>query len=388
MSMKTVKCDNCGGDVVNGKQIYHHRKKCSVYKEEGVDHVVCQVCGYRSAQLNKHIKIHGLNGAQYREMYPDSPMVIPRIVHGQNSSKKSKGGYKPVSEKRGAKQCPVCDDWYQPETAKAHRKKCVNDNPDAYVLGRDYVRCPECDDPMLRLGRHLKDVHGWDEDKVAVEKSKGLQLTATIVTENRLAKQDMEATKAKREATNLKRYGVKNAGGSDESRKKAVKTSRRRYGQDHAMQTEAVRIRQYESAQSSPSKLEAVFDSITPDNVVYTGYGARFIHCQKGVRKYGRVVCDLNPDFMVFADELAEEAQALSAEHQEMERDVFRSGKVVELLGDYYHSEDVIGVPSDEHERDIIEAYASVGIDCLVLWEHDVLGNEEKTRTRVLEWLG
>jgi hypothetical protein len=327
-----------------------------------------------------------MTAREYHEKYPDSLLVMDKVVKRRSAGIRKKGGYKPVSEKRGAQQCR-CGEWFQPETAKEHRKQCIEKHPDLYEEGKDFVRCPECQVPMLRLGRHLRSAHGWDADRVAVEKGRGLQLSASVVTERRLANQDMEATKAKREATNLEKYGMVNAGATDDARKKAVKTSRRRYGRDHAMQTEEVRIRQYEAAQCAPSKLEAVFDSLTPANVVFTGYGGRFVRCKKPVRKFGREFRDLNPDFMVFPDNVLQSALSRSSAHEKLDRGKHRTRYVVELLGDYYHSEQVVGIPAEEHEKEIREAYNSAGIECLTLWEHDVLERWDSVGPMVLAWL-
>jgi hypothetical protein len=56
-------------------------------------------------------------------------------------------------------------------------------------------------------------------------------------------------------------------------------------------------------------------------------------------------------------------------------------------LGDWYHSEDVIGVCAIEHEKEIIEAYQSVGIECLVLWEKDIMCRWEGIRPMVEAWI-
>ena len=81
---------------------------------------------------NKEIITHHLGSiarllsgskTSYREKYPDAPLVMGHISSKRSAGIKAKGGYKPISEKRGAKQCSICDDWYQPETAKAHSRK-------------------------------------------------------------------------------------------------------------------------------------------------------------------------------------------------------------------------------------------------------------------------
>ena len=48
----------------------------------------------------------------------------------------------------------------------------------------------------------------------------------------------------------------------------------------------------------------------------------------------------------------------------------------------------VIGVEPGRHEREVVEAYASAGIDCLVLWEHEVLQDWELHRERIDAWIG
>jgi hypothetical protein len=69
------------------------------------------------------------------------------------------------------------------------------------------------------------------------------------------------------------------------------------------------------------------------------------------------------------------------------DRQKHRSKYVVELLGDYYHSEDVIGFPCEAHEKELVAAYSSVGIECLALWEHDVLGRWNEIEPAVSSWV-
>jgi hypothetical protein len=90
---------------------------------------------------------------------------------------------------------------------------------------------------------------------------------------------------------------------------------------------------------------------------------------------------------MVFSDDVCESALNLSREHLPLDRKRHRTKYVIELLGDYYHSEAVIGVPADRHEREIVAAYASAGIECLVLWEHEVLQGWEQNRERIESWV-
>jgi hypothetical protein len=122
-------------------------------------------------------------------------------------------------------------------------------------------------------------------------------------------------------------------------------------------------------------------------NVVYTGYGGRFIRTKTGVRKYGRLIKDVNPDFMVLPDCVLQSATSASRERRALDRLKHRTKYVIELLGDWYHSEQVIGVPPAEHEAEVIAAYKSAGIECLVLWEHDVMSRWNVIEPMVNAWI-
>ncbi len=42
---------------------------------------------------------------------------------------------------------------------------------------------------------------------------------------------------------------------------------------------------------------------------------------------------------------------------------------LIELFGDYWHSEEVTGVPKEQHEKERIQLFESKGYRCLVVWE-------------------
>lgn len=385
--MKTVLCKSCGGMVVDGKQKYHHLKRCVGYHIEGIDHLVCKECGYKSPNLSRHITIHGMNEDQYSSKHPDSRLVLKSIVEKRVIQIRAKGGYKPISKKRGAIQCEVCLEWYQPETSVDHREKCVSEHLDKYVDGKDFVRCPECRKVFLSVGRHLREEHGWDDDRIVIEVGRGLQLMASVIKDKLVAGSDYDAAQVKREKTHLERHGFANPFSDPAVQAKTVETNQRRYGVDHPMQNEEVFIRQTESAQRGPSGQEVFFDEHTCDNVVYCGNGIRFIRTKVGVRKYGRIIKDLNPDFIVLPDNVLESARAASKDGRRLDRQKHRSRYVIELLGDWFHSKEVIGVDSVEHEAEIVGAYKSAGIECLVLWEKDVMERWEAIRPMVDAWI-
>lgn len=94
------------------------------------------------------------------------------------------------------------------------------------------------------------------------------------------------------------------------------------------------------------SSIENLLDSLTPDNIQYTGDGKVWIQLSDKNK---------NPDF------------ACSD-----------TGKLIECHGDYWHR----GENSDE----LIEEYKKAGRDCLVIWEHE-LKNKGKVLEKVAEFL-
>ena len=384
--MKTIMCETCGGVVVDGPQKHHHGKRCPSYKQDGVDHVVCRECGYRSPVLVKHIRLHGLDAKTYFEKYPGASLQLRSIVEKRNRA--NLGTHvKPIGERSDAVVCDKCGHTYLERFAKRHLEECVPSHPDKYVEGKDFVKCPECGCALLRLGQHMKLKHGWTNDRVTMEANKGLILTSSCVRDRWASGQDFDAIDKKRRATMVERYGVDNPFSSPEVREKIVETNQRRYGVNHPMQNEEVFTRQRESSENGPSAQEKFFDEHTCGNVVFCGYGGRFIRTKTGVHKYGRLVKDLNPDFIVLSSNVMDSALEASRDRKPMDRQKHRSRYVIELLGDYYHSEKVIGVKPEEHEREIVEAYKSARIECLVLWEKDVMTRWEAIRPMVDAWV-
>ena len=386
-------CPHCGGKfnyLCNFEKHIQKELNQFVMGKEGTDFVVCRICGMRSDNLEPHIRLcHSMTVAVYQQLHGmETTAETMRIKQREANLGKH---FKPMSEKRGAVQCDICNEWYQPETAQDHREKCVASHPDRYELNKDYVQCPECKLAFARLGKHLKKDHGWDEDKIAVEVGRGLQLIANKVVDkwkeavNKT--QSFDEINKKREATHLEKHGFANPFSNPEVQVKMVETSQRRYGTHHPMQNEEVFIRQNESAQTGPSELEKFFDEHTCENVVFTGFGGRFIRTKTGVRKYGRLIKDMNPDFMVFPSNVLESALSASRERRKLSSEKHRTKYVVELLGDYYHSEQVIGVDPVEHEKEVVAAYKSAGIECLVLWEKDVMTRWESIRPMVDAWI-
>jgi len=61
--------------------------------------------------------------------------------------------------------------------------------------------------------------------------------------------------------------------------------------------------------------------------------------------------------------------------------------KVVEVFGDWWHSERFTGQDPKAHERELVQAYAVEGIKCLVLWESDIKKRPRAVRERLRRFI-
>ncbi len=106
--------------------------------------------------------------------------------------------------------------------------------------------------------------------------------------------------------------------------------------------------RRLKSWNRKPSGLEKFFDKITPRIVRYTGDGSWWRKLPNGKYK--------NPDFKIKGQ-----------------------NKVIELFGDYWHRND--------NPQELIELYNQLGLQCIVIWEHEVYKNKEGIMERVNKFI-
>jgi very-short-patch-repair endonuclease len=59
---------------------------------------------------------------------------------------------------------------------------------------------------------------------------------------------------------------------------------------------------------------------------------------------------------------------------------------LIELFGDYWHSEQVTRIPEDQHEHERIQLFENEGYQTLVIWEHE-LDDEERLVERIRIWV-
>ena len=121
--------------------------------------------------------------------------------------------------------------------------------------------------------------------------------------------------------------------------------SRKRYYRNHPKELEKIRkfFRELRSKQDirSTQPEQSLIDLIYTFNlpVKYVGDGSFWIGGKP----------PKNPDF-IFLD----------------------SKIIIEVFGDYWHSEEVQGVKPEQHMQDYINHYKKYGYKCLIFWENEV----------------
>lgn len=194
-----------------------------------------------------------------------------------------------------------------------------------------------------------------------------------------------EQGKGEIRATMMDRYGVEFPGAIEGHWDKVKETNLKRYGVEHPLQLQEFREKQYATnmerygtpflglVANDMNGFESRVASYS-DNLTFTGNGAywRFLPSKKNFD--GSIGGYKNPDFVVCVSD--------DPEHP------YRGAtKVVECFGDYWHGESKTGMSKEEHERNTIEAYAEVGLDCLVIWEGDIRSDEESVIDSVQSFL-
>jgi len=59
-----------------------------------------------------------------------------------------------------------------------------------------------------------------------------------------------------------------------------------------------------------------------------------------------------------------------------------------EIFGDYWHSEEIIGLSRDVHEQEVRAAYNSIGCEVLILWEDEIINHwEDSAKPKLNEFI-
>lgn len=166
------------------------------------------------------------------------------------------------------------------------------------------------------------------------------------------------------------RYGVEHPLQLAEFLDKSRQTSMENWGAPHPMQNPEYARQHFEKMSPSrggPNGLERKVMALAPEGtLLFTGDFSFW----RWLPKLGH---HKNPDFIAFGPDAANPKKGVT--------------RVVEAFGDYFHSRMFTGRAPFEHEQDLVDAYREVGIECLVLWESEVLSSPDEVRARLAAFL-
>lgn len=131
------------------------------------------------------------------------------------------------------------------------------------------------------------------------------------------------------------------------------------------------------SGQVGPPKknrLEALVEMLSPPNMVYVGDFRYWIQCKDVAGKW----INRNPDFVVYTED------QLALVDAGVEPNKVRTGRIVEVLGDYFHGPKAKGMDRDAYVAMRLAEYATVKVECLIVWESEIKSDPEAVRARLL----
>lgn len=233
--------------------------------------------------------------------------------------------------------------------------------------------------------------------------------------------------RAKAEATNLERYGAEFAGGTPEVQAKVVETNLERYGVPHTCMDPDIRRRQLETMEENYGShfFASEEGKAAVRAVMMERYGVEFPGAMEGHWKRALETFRLNYPKHAWPGMLARpshgmntlEARVLSLApsrllytgnrtwwrwlpklNQFKNPDFIVPGpdpkkpfkgvtRVIEAFGDYWHSRMFTGKTKFAHERELVEAFADIGIECLIVWESEVKSDPEGVGARLTGFL-
>lgn len=291
--------------------------------EEGQSFVTCKLCGQRFLQLAEHlVTAHGTKAATYREIT----------------------GGKTVATEMDDRRKGTLMERYQadhPSKISDHWKKTV-----ATFLRRYKVKHP------LQLESFLMKRRGTCRDLYGV--SHPLQC---------------EEVQAKIRASNRESFGADYYFASESFKEWSMS----KYGTDHPMGNRDYVLKLFEKLSPNrpgPNGLEQRVWDMAP-SLIFTGNWSWWMYLPKlkSLKRPGKIGRYKNPDFIVPGPDPEHPMRGVT--------------RVVEAFGDYHHGEKVTGSSPATNEQELIDAYADIGISCLVLWESEVKSSPDAVRSRL-----
>ncbi len=258
------------------------------------------------------------------------------------------------------KSCP--GPWTEKDWER-HRRQSANKRTelrsDDLVRGQDFVVCAICGDRFRALTSHLIPMHG-----ITAEEYRFKYLRPTF----------SQRTFDRTRETWMENYGVDHPmkvpeilAQSEETR---IATMMERYGASTPMEAGLI--------PTTMTKPERAVDALGIPGLYYTGNHAYWLNVRTGSGEWK----PRNPDFVVY------DAGALARLDSGESPNEVRTHSVVEVLGDYWHSEERQGVDRDTYIKARTAEYASVKVRALFVWESEVKSDPDSVRSRLEGFLG
>lgn len=205
---------------------------------------------------------------------------------------------------------------------------------------------------------------------------------------------------AKQRETNEERYGVPWTGMDPEVRAKQMQTHLERYG-SHWFASEqgkkAVREAMREKyGVEFPGELEGHWEKVLEtfhSNYPGVAWPGMLARSSKGPNGLEQKVWDLAPEgTLEFTGDGSWWRWLPKLDHYKNPDFIMRGEdrkvvKVVEAFGDFWHSRMFTGKAPFDHEQELIDAYAEIGIECLVVWESEVKEDPNVVQIRLRDHL-
>jgi len=410
-------CPHCHGKIMYSGNFHKHvREEENIYLKgkENEDYVVCKVCGLRCQSLKGHLRSHKMNSDDYRKKFGNDVLISCFCYDDETGKAISEGLKREAGDHVKDKPCQYCGEIVNHRYIWEHYQNSCTKARELMKEGLDYVSCPECGKWADEISAHLVAKHrlGKYERK---QKYPGLKMHsdryAQKMKQTNLERYGNEVAirsdivQAKVKKTWQERYGTDNPWKNTEVREKTRQTMQERYGVDHMAQSPELYAKVL--SKKGYTTPERFLDEHTCDNVVCVGKSypelnneglPYFVGFKKPVVKGDKTHLAGYPDFVILTDDQLIEMRAWLDKAKSGDRDdcpfrrkknAVRTSFVIEVFGDHWHDEKKTGVENDDHEQQVLEAYKSVNVSCLILWEHELTeedwngGMREKVETFV-----
>jgi len=178
-------------------------------------------------------------------------------------------------------------------------------------------------------------------------------------------------------ATLKERYGVEFPGAIEGHWDRAVAVFRKRYGVDHPLQLEYFNEKRFKTC------LER--------------YGTPFPgRTLKGPNLFERRIGEMAPRFMFTGDGQFWKRLPLLGVYKnpdfilpgpDPKHPFKRVTHCIEAFGDFWHSRMFTGKSNFDHEQELIEGFADIGISCLIIWESELKHHPKRVAERIRRFI-